>query len=334
MLFCRQCFERRQGPGKQNPPGFTLIELLVVIAIIAVLIALLLPAVQQAREAARRTQCRNNLKQIGLALHGYHDSFTKVPPSSCFSPRNKNWPSHGVLCFLLPYLDQQPLYQTFDFPGGAKLTPDNMIRLPVYLCPSDVSAHESGPGLTGYRGASYALNQGEWFVWDPNTGAIGSGVFHPNSNMSLGGLTDGASNTLAVSEVLVRTLLGDGRGSPAGVGIARPTSSSTLTGWTAVTRTSHMDWITGTVDDTGFTTAFGPNSVVQDFISVRENQPSPPVAVVTDITYAAISSRSQHEGIVQSLLMDGSVRTISENVDSQVWRALGSRSGGEVIGEF
>jgi prepilin-type N-terminal cleavage/methylation domain-containing protein len=314
--------------------GFTLIELLVVIAIIGVLVALILPAVQQAREAARRMQCKNNLKQLGIALHGYHDNFTVLPPASCFSPRNRNWGSNGIFVHILPYLDQVPLYQTFDADRGAVLTPQNMIRLPVYVCPSDPVASSGSPvtSPTG-RGASYAWNQGEWFVWNPNDGTYGSGPFNPNCNLSLSGITDGTSTTLGAAEILVSWPLIDGRGMPSGVGVARPTDPAAFAAWTAATRTSHQDWITGTVDDTGFTTTFGPNGATKDFISVRENQPNPSVPIVTGTTYAAITSRSRHIGIVHALLLDGSVRPFSTSIDGNVWRALGSRSGGEFVGE-
>lgn len=158
--------------------------------------------------------------------------------------------------------------------------------------------------------------------------------FNPNCNLSLGGTTDGTSTTLAAAEVLISWPLIYGRGMPTGTGVARPTNPTAFAAWTAVTHPSHQDWITGTVDDTGFTTTFGPNGATQDFINVRENQPFLIAATATDITYAAILSRSRHVGIVHALLLDGSVRSFNENMYPGTWQALGSRSGAEVLGEY
>ena len=318
--FLEQMHQRR---------GFTLIELLVVIAIIAVLIALLLPAVQQAREAARRTQCKNHLKQIGLAIHGYHDAFSKLPPTSCFSPSNQNWGSCGPFVRILPYLDQQPLYATFNFSIMCHLNPGLTVRLPFNVCPSDPIGSTPSPN---YNAASYAWNQGEWFVWDPMTGQYGTGPFNPNASLDYASVTDGTSSTLAIAEVRVRTIMKDGGGQPSGANVPRPVSEYSLSALPGTTRRSHVNWITGTSDDTGFTTTFEPNGADIDFVSVRENQPSS--GVVTDITYAAVTARSYHTGIVHALLLDGSVRAFSENIDVRIWRALGSRNGGEIVSDF
>ena len=309
--------------------GFTLIELLVVIAIIAVLIALLLPAVQQAREAARRVQCKNNMKQIGLALHNYHDSNNKIPLTSVFVPANRapNNYGQGVLVRLLPYLEQQNVYSTFNFDIPIHLAPRIRDRLPVYRCPSEPVNDSQGVG------ASYALNQGEWFVWNPNTGEYGSGLFNPNASLTFASVSDGLSATLAVAEVRVWTLMRNGGSLPAGMNAPRPDNEADLQAMPGTNNgRSHVNWVTGTVDDTGFTTTMSPNGSKIDFLSVRENQNGQ--AIVTDITYAAVLSRSYHTGMVHVLLLDGSVRSISENIDIFVWRALGSRAGGEIVGEF
>ncbi len=316
-----------------RPPswrGFTLIELLVVIAIIAMLIALLLPAVQQAREAARRMQCKNNLKQFGLALHNYHDVFNKLPPSNCFGPANRLWGDLSIFVRLLPYMEQSALYSTFSFDTSS--SPSQGVRITSYMCPSDVR-DQNNTGNPLYPPA-YGFNRGEWFVWDPNTGKYGTGVFNPNAGYGLNAVIDGTSQTLAVSEVKANTLVFGGDGNPAGLGVPVPTTGTAVNAWFGTVNWTRNGWHEATVDQTGFTTAFIPNFKNSDFISARENQPPPAGSVATAIVYGTVTSRSYHTGMVNTLLMDGSVRSISENIDIFVWRALGSRAGGEIVGEF
>jgi len=209
--------------------GFTLIELLVVIAIIAVLVALLLPAVQQAREAARRSQCKNNLKQIGLALHNYHDvagcfpqaaiwtynAFNNIPGGTAPAPRNYSW-----IAMILPYIDQAPLYNQMNFQlplmGQIASTgqPILSIDFPVLHCPSD-------PGFQGDRNVPTWSGSGGYgsitaagitkIGWTNYAGAEGydwwfrgnhplSGIFNLNTCVRIADITDGTSNTIAVCE--------------------------------------------------------------------------------------------------------------------------------------
>ncbi len=317
--------------------GFTLIELLVVIAIIAVLIALLLPAVQQAREAARRSQCKNNLKQIGLALHNYHDAFRMLPPSLCLKVNGEPFGQWGTQVRLLPYLDQAPLASQINFSLQYDQFP-NVIktRVPAFLCPSEVNDRGSvADGLDQYP-LNYAANLGSWLVFDPTTGTGGAGAFAPNGRIGFQSFLDGTSNTLAFSEVKSFQPIVKFGGSP--------TSSlpfaSTVGGWTGTFEPDdgHIEWVEGRVHQTGFTTLFVPNTKVPhtesgrvydiDYTSEEEGDSN------TTPTYAAVTSRSHHVGTVTSLLADGSVRSISENIDMFVWRALGTRNGGEVVGEF
>jgi prepilin-type N-terminal cleavage/methylation domain-containing protein len=211
--------------------GFTLIELLVVIAIIAILISLLLPAVQQAREAARRTQCRNHLKQIGLALHNYHDQYSVFPPGnglSTLSPdagRNVNLTTanraaaYGWATYILPQLDQAPLFNQLNVNGlelvrlmqNAALRPLAQTKISVYLCPSDTAPDLNDQrgftnaifGDTAVASASYVGVHGtrwahadDWIInrTDP------FGVFWPGSKVSLKDITDGSSNVFLVGE--------------------------------------------------------------------------------------------------------------------------------------
>ena len=213
---------RGRRPGWMRRWGFTLIELLVVIAIIAVLIALLLPAVQQAREAARRTQCRNNLKQIGLALHNYHDALGRFPQAKVYDPnltQCQSWISGNGLSWrvlILPYIDQAPMYNGINFSEWIEcrtLSPSTIdpIRkrvLPAYFCPSDPTAPVTGGT---HAGSNYAgmVASGKGAVNPPaQSGCGGTGFSHGDQTGALAfqgrkiaEITDGTSNTALAGEV-------------------------------------------------------------------------------------------------------------------------------------
>jgi prepilin-type N-terminal cleavage/methylation domain-containing protein len=190
--------------------GFTLIELLVVIAIIAVLIALLLPAVQQAREAARRVQCKNNLKQIGLALHNYLDANKVFPPGGCiqagttFAGNNGSWSIHGRI---LPYLEFTNALKRVNL----TVAWDNVIntstgvpllKVPTYVCPSELnSLFRTNGGAPYTQPHTYGFNMGSWLIWDPATGQGSDGIFWMNSSTNPAGIRDGLSSTLGAAEV-------------------------------------------------------------------------------------------------------------------------------------
>ena len=335
--------------------GFTLIELLVVIAIIAILLALLLPAVQQARESARRTQCKNNLKQIGLALHNYLSTNSVFPPSYCIgAAKGGTWSIHARI---LPFLDQANAYTLADLTVGYSDPPNstNGITsqfLPFNRCPSELYGIESGPTAPSFFPPNYAYNLGSWKVFTPAStnlaegGDAGDGAFAPNSSFSTAHFLDGTSNTLCASEVKCYTnnISNDAAATNASPTLAMIQSFSSGT-WSPATIGvvgGHREWTDGKVHETGFTTTFTPNTKVLitngtttldgDYISCKERGTS--AICVGKPTYAAVTTRSFHTGLVNSLLMDGSTRSFSNNIDLSIWRALGTRAGGETVGSF
>lgn len=293
-------------PGVRS--GFTLIELLVVIAIIAVLIALLLPAVQQAREAARRTECRNKLKQLGLAIHNYHDSFGTVPPGwvgvTAGQPDVSGVNGWGWASKLLPELDQSPLYNQINFQTQVGSTANAAVRttvLPVLLCPSDVSlqrwnipASGTSTPLADVAGASYAGVFGKDEVdfcngLAPGVPCISDGMFFLNSKVRFADVTDGLSSTLVVGERQTRA------------------GNGWLYTWAGVVGGG----------DNPICRILGDTDVVPNNSLVRMDE-----------------FASYHTGGAQFVLGDGAVRFISTNIDLKIYRNLSSRNAGDVVGEF
>ena len=339
--------DSRQTHG-QHKRGFTLIELLVVIAIIAILIALLLPAVQQAREAARRSQCKNNLKQFGLALHNYLSTYTVFPPAFCVSPSGSSTYTPGgqwsIHARILPFGDAANLFNNIDFTKNYSGQPDPSIaytRVPFFLCPSEINDRiRTSSGTPVHYPVSYGYNGGTWRVFTNSSLSGGDGAFYPNSKTRPRDFTDGTTNTLCFAEVKAFTAYNrDGGAGTSTIPSTAGGVEALMAGGSDRPDSGHTEWVDGRVHQTGFTTTLPPNTKVAvtgatgaidagDYTSCREAQSC------TGPTYAAVTARSYHTGIVHALLMDGSVRSLSENIDLNTYRALSTRSGGEVIGEF
>lgn len=331
--------------------GFTLIELLVVVAIIAILIALLLPAVQQAREAARRSQCKNNLKQVGLALHNYLEAQGRFPPSYCVVP-GVTTTVGGQWSFrarILPYLESANLQKLVNWNLAYSVQVNvATTRIPVFLCPSEVNdilRVNPSTGVPRDYPANYSFNFGTWLIYDPTTGVGGDGAIHPNSSFTSAAFTDGLSNTMCAAEVKAYTpYVRNTTSDPGATPPTLPTFATSFVGDgccigpNVQQNTGHTEWADGLNQQSGFTTTFTPNTKVPyvvggatydiDFVSWREG------TTTTRVTYAALTARSHHSGIVQTLMMDGSVRAISETISRNVWRGLGTRRGREVLGEY
>jgi len=331
-------------------PGFTLVELLVVIAIIGVLAGLLLPAVQSAREAARRMSCASNLRQIVLAVHNYESANKKFPPSMCINPKistNSSWSIHGRL---LPYLEQGNLYNEINLSVAWSNYPQiSRFRVPIYACPSDPKGTTiRDTGLTGNASniflypTTYGFNFGTWFVYDPVTNQGGDGITFPNSSFGFAAVSDGSSNTLFASEVHAWQAYTRNGGPPT-------TATPTLPSEVAViadsglkdrifadgTGSGHTEWANGHCHHSGFTTTLTPNTKVPytfngviyniDYNSRQEGTST------TRPSYAVLTSRSFHVGMVNSAFLDGSVRNTNNEVDLITWRALGTRAKGEIV---
>jgi prepilin-type N-terminal cleavage/methylation domain-containing protein/prepilin-type processing-associated H-X9-DG protein len=339
--------------------AFTLIELLVVIAIIAILIGLLLPAVQKVREAAARTQCLNNLKQLGLAMHNYEGAIGHLPPAfaNTTPPAWTGLPpyffSWSALAMLNPFLEQTNIYNAMDLtqpiwmpspPYGISLPNQFAVQqvVKLFLCPSDKMQPVVNPGdysvpTMGPTNYAVCVGTGTTNGGPPFGSPVNAdGMFMAGPGFKITDIADGSSNTAMMSE----SLLGDGPENAGGAlppvpqavqrvyaytGFGTPLSDAACAGagaWNVSNRRGYS-WATGDMRCTSYNHYYTPNAPIYDCVTND-------LTTITSMAFRA--ARSWHTGGVNVLFGDGSVRFVNQSVSLTTWRALATRSGGDLPG--
>ena len=320
-----------------------------VIAIIAVLIAPLLPAVQAAREAARRIQCMNNLKQIGLGLHNYEGIAGTFPPSNVLLGAGNTvaWDNgFSVHCRILPFMEQGVAFNALNFNFNHLSAFNSTVvgmSVTVFLCPSDINTDKKTPfppftGLNAVASVtSYGVNEGDWFIWNGFNGPDNRGAFGPNRSRRIADFTDGTSQTLFATDVKVYqplcrfpsftnvnspVVIYDPNADPY---ILAPEYASAC-----VAGQAHTFWADGNPHETAMTTAWPPNKMILGRNGQGDLDIETKLVIQGGPTYGAITARSHHAGGVNALLGDGSVRFVKSSIDGNI-SPLGTVAGAEVI---
>ena len=333
--------------------GFTLVELLVVIAIIGILVGLLLPAVQAAREAARRMQCSNNLKQLGLGLHMYHDTYNTLPSRQVGPAWSGGSATATVSRFspfvgMLPYMEQgnryNQIYTTQVHAWHGNANSGYIGNIPYLMCPSDGLVSPTGPDRNAvYSPANYGFNMGD----NPNLGNPGATPTQPDANMrglfgylhfiKFGAISDGLSNTLALAEIIV---------APADDQLGRAVGNDTTNPLACRARMVNKRYISGSVIAQFRCHGQRWQDGRPQYCGVTTILPPNGATCSSQAGTGIYSPASKHTGGIQVVFGDGSVHFISENIDTGnlslapatsgispygVWGALGTRNGGEVV---
>lgn len=322
--------------------GFTLVELLVVIAIIGILVALLLPAIQAAREASRRSQCSNNLKQLGTALQNYHDNFRRFPIGYVCDQiggggGGKAWRESTWAISVLPFIEQRSLYDSLDalaqtnpglttnsWPDSSQAMSDiTNTPIPAFMCPSDPNCSKttSNWGLSDYNdgvGSNYVTCNGSLKLANNTTTAnatysqAGNGMFFYLTAVGMADVIDGTSTTVMASEILQ---------------VREPTPSNNERDWRG--RIYRGSWGGAT-----FNTLESPNTQIPDEQIRCENNNKSAPCINNSSNPNSMYARSMHPGGVNAVMGDASVRFVTNSIDRSTWQSLGTRNGGEAISSY
>ncbi len=349
--------------ARKRHRGFTLIELLVVIAIIAVLIALLLPAVQMAREAARKTQCRNNMKQLGLGMHNYHDTFNVFPAEEIHHYTGQanlaNFHTHKVA--ILPYIEQDQVYNAVNFDFGCRCCwvggePDvnltaRRANIEIYACPSDPNIaftnRQVGPDWTA---TNYSANIGTWL--GSNQRADGVLPLAPQSwawtdFLGIKDITDGTANTALMAEIAIghwdkdanpqayniKTVVMQPSGGPGAVWLSPSNNSAMDQMRNVCLNSSASDVAVNTWESRlkGWGSYFQGDQYYWRYYNHLLGPNKPWCKNNGDLNWGARPAGSWHPGGANHLMCDGTVRFVTDNVDNVVYRAVGTKQGSETI---
>ena len=345
--------------SRATKTGFTLIELMVVVTILGLMMALLLPALQSAREAARRIQCTSNMKQLGLGLQQYETNYGVYPPSVVLSGNGNTttwvggWSVNGRI---LSFMEQNTLFNAVNFftnqTSSINLTV-TALSIGVFICPSEVNpqSYDATYGSSAVSTVGWCM--GDWYVWGGFGALPNRTAFGPNLSRCAADFRDGLSSTLMASEVRSHQAEQTNCAVLASMNTPSqplqpdvpPTQISPQVGGDGTcvpSSAGHVSWADGSVDQSGMTTAWPPDTKVVlsvsggagtilgsfsnedvDLVGIPVSKGGP--------TYAAVTSRSYHPGGVNALFGDGSVHFIKQTIDGNVWRSLGSVNGGEII---